>query len=109
MGISLQDNADNGLYMCAYVGVKRIVVPKTSLQVYSNFETKLYHACSHACPSPGHPSAADEAWYWLKCVLHSGHGVIPVMVLVALLILAKGRRQRECGTVTKCLTILGSL
>lgn len=30
-------------------------------------------------------------------------GVIPVMVLVALLILAKGHRQRECGTVTKCL------
>ena len=23
-------------------------------------------------PSPGHPSAADEAWYWPKCVLRSG-------------------------------------
>ena len=23
-------------------------------------------------PSPGHPSTADEAWYWLKRVLHSG-------------------------------------
>ena len=22
--------------------------------------------------TPGHPSAADEAWYWLKCVLHIG-------------------------------------
>ena len=45
MGISLQDNADNGLYICVCVcvGVKRIVVPKTSLQVYSNFETKLYN------------------------------------------------------------------
>ena len=63
MGISLQDNADNGLYICVCVGVKRIVVPKTSLQVYSNFETKLYNACSHAWPSPGHSIAADEAWY----------------------------------------------
>ena len=23
-------------------------------------------------PSPGHPSTADEAWYWPKPVLHSG-------------------------------------
>ena len=23
-------------------------------------------------PSPSHPSAADEAWYWLKRVLRSG-------------------------------------
>ena len=23
-------------------------------------------------PSPGHPSAADEVWYWPKCVLCSG-------------------------------------
>ena len=23
-------------------------------------------------PSPGHPSAADEVWYWPKCILRSG-------------------------------------
>ena len=22
--------------------------------------------------TPGHPSTADEAWYWPKCVLHIG-------------------------------------
>ena len=29
-----------------------------------------------AVPSPGHPSAADDARYWLKHVLHSGQGSI---------------------------------
>ena len=30
---------------------------------------------SHVCeiPSPSHPSTADEAWYWPKCVLRSGY------------------------------------
>ena len=28
--------------------------------------------CVCVFPSPGHPSTADEAWYWPKCVLRSG-------------------------------------
>ena len=28
-------------------------------------------------PSPGHPSTADEAWYWLKHVPYSGQLYIP--------------------------------
>ena len=28
------------------------------------------HEIATLCPS--HPSAADEAWYWPKCILHSG-------------------------------------
>ena len=28
--------------------------------------------CACRVPSPGHPSAADVAWYWLKRILRSG-------------------------------------
>ena len=38
-------------------------------------KTKIYidtMKCIWQSPSPGHPSAADEAWYWPKRVLRSG-------------------------------------
>ena len=31
---------------------------------------KLHTAQNVFRTIPGHPRAADEAWYWLKCVLH---------------------------------------
>ena len=31
-----------------------------------------YFTDVHVHITPGHPSIADEAWYWPKCVLHIG-------------------------------------
>ena len=40
----------------------------------SAFEGSLYHFLNKAnhLTDPSHPSIADEAWYWPKCILHSG-------------------------------------
>ena len=32
----------------------------------------FWHEIAVMFPSPGHPTAVDEAWYWPKCLLHSG-------------------------------------
>ena len=43
------------------------------LTCWHNSTNDDYILCMrYQSPSPAHPSAADEAWYWLKHVLHNG-------------------------------------
>ena len=51
----------------------------SNASVLYTFSMYMYihvHQCYVCMPcnahTPGHPSAADDAWYWQKCVLHIG-------------------------------------
>ena len=35
---------------------------------YLEISFKARYQCYRRMPTPGHPSAADDAWYWQKCI-----------------------------------------
>ena len=57
-----------------HVGGLALTHPLTATNVHIIF--KASHQCyirmTCSTPTPGHPSTADEAWYWQKCVLRTG-------------------------------------